>query len=187
MSLCHVLQAHNAEEFYSSLQTSKFSNYADVNGEKDVNELESDFDDALKETYKHILSICQSIGSLNYDFALIEESVKNIKEWKILFEKDTEHLQLDLICEDVIRTIQCAVSPFIINFPLYFPSMNLIDLLIFSPPQGELLNYCGEKNPGISSVFTQLRQLYVLLDMILAFGDNLMQDFLVMHSMVSVT
>ncbi|KAI3455601.1 hypothetical protein Pfo_012264 [Paulownia fortunei] len=152
-------KAHNAEEFYSSLQARKFSNNADVNGEKNMNELESDFDVALKEIYKHILGTFQSVGSPNYDFALNEESLENMKEWKILFEKDIEHLQLDLICEDVLRTIQSA---------------------------GELLSYCGDKNSCISSsVCIQLRNVYVLLDMILTFGDNLLQDFLVIHSMVS--
>lgn len=39
----------------------------------------------------------------------------------------------------------------------------------------------------MSSICTKLRQLHSLLDLILAFGDRIMQDFLVMHSMVSFT
>lgn len=109
------MQAHDAEESYSSAQARK-----DFSGERNINDFESDFDNALKETYKHISGVLQSIGSLSCDSALNEESLKNIKEWKTLFEKDTELLQLDLICEDVMRTIQCAVSSFIFNFLLFF-------------------------------------------------------------------
>ncbi|KAL0354500.1 UNVERIFIED_CONTAM: Midasin [Sesamum radiatum] len=151
-------KAHIAEELYSSLNARKSTNNANVNVEENISALESDFDDALKGTYKHIIDTFQSIGSLNHDSALTEDSLKNIKEWKILFEKDLQHLQLDLICEDVIRTIQCAE---------------------------ELLNYCGDENPCASTVCVQLRQLYGLLEMVLALGDNILYDFLDVHSMVS--
>lgn len=60
--------------------------------------------------HKHILDTFQSVGSLNYSPVLTGESLENMKEWKILFEKDIEHLQLDRLCEDVLRTIQSAVS-----------------------------------------------------------------------------
>nr|AMP82937.1 acidic leucine-rich nuclear phosphoprotein 32-related protein 1 [Catalpa bungei] len=153
-----LAKAHTAEEFYSSLQTRKLSN-ADVNDEEHTKELESHFDDALKGACKHILDAFKSIGSLNYDCALGEDSFKNMKEWKILFENDIERLHLDLICEDMLRAIQSA---------------------------GELISYCGDQNPHVSSsVSTQLRHLHSLLDMILAFGDNLLQEFLDIHSMVS--
>ncbi|KAL0415065.1 UNVERIFIED_CONTAM: Midasin, partial [Sesamum latifolium] len=151
-------KAHIAEELYSSLNARKSTNNANVNVEENISKLESDFDDAIKGTYKHIIDTFQSIGSPNHDSALTEDSLKNIKEWKILFEKDLQHLQLDLIYEDVIRTIQCAE---------------------------ELLNYCGDENPFASTVSVQLRQLYGLLEMVLAFGDNILYDFLDIHSMVS--
>ncbi|KAL2243207.1 UNVERIFIED_CONTAM: Midasin, partial [Sesamum indicum] len=150
-------KAHIAEELYSSLNARK-SNDANVNVEENISELESDFDDALKGTYKHIIDTFQSIGLLNHDCALTEDSLRNIKEWKILFENDLQHLQLDLICEDVIRTIQCAE---------------------------ELLNYCGDENPRASTVCVQLRELYGLLEMVLALGDNILYDFVDIHSMVS--
>ncbi|KAK4395085.1 Midasin, partial [Sesamum angolense] len=151
-------KAHIAEELYSSLNARKSTDNANVNVEENISELESDFDDALKGTYKHIIDTFQSIGSLNHDSALTEDSLKNIKEWKILFETDLQHLQLDLICEDVIKTTQCAE---------------------------ELLNYCGEKIPCAHTICVQLRQLHGLLEMVLALGDNILSDFLDIHSMVS--
>ncbi|KAK4427378.1 Midasin [Sesamum alatum] len=151
-------KAHVAEELYSSLKARKSTNNVNVNVEENISELESDFDNALKGTYKHMIDTFQSIGLLNHDSAPTDDSLKNIKEWKTLFEKDLQHLQLDLICEDVIRTIQCAE---------------------------ELLNYDGDKNPCASTVCVQLRQLYVFLEMVLALGDNILYGFLDIHSMVS--
>ncbi|XP_051115352.1 midasin [Andrographis paniculata] len=147
------VKAHTFEELYSSSQERKVSNIADVN----IKELESHLDDALKGTYTHVLGTLQSLSSLNPDFA-DGERLKNIKDWKILFEKDMEYLQLDVIHEDVIRIIQYA---------------------------DELCNYCGCNNPMVASVCAQLKHLYSLLDMLLAFADNLLKDFLCLHNMVS--
>ncbi|KAK4479548.1 hypothetical protein RD792_015065 [Penstemon davidsonii] len=153
-------KARIVEEFYSSLQRN--SNIVERNldlEEECINQLRSDFDIALKGTYKHILCTFQRVGSLIKDFAFTGEFLKNINEWKVLFERDIEHLQLDLIFEGVLRTIQSAE---------------------------ELLNYSADKNSSIfDSACTQLRHLYELLKMILAFGDNLLHDFLVIHDMVS--
>ncbi|XP_057771067.1 midasin isoform X2 [Salvia miltiorrhiza] len=151
-------KAHNAEESHLSSQARKSSVNADFSGEKDIKELESDFEAALLQTNKRILNILQSTGSPNYDSASTEQSQIKMMEWKIIFEKDIELLQLDLIYEDVTRTIQCA---------------------------GELLNYSGGKDPCVNSICTKLKRLHALLDMMLAFGDKVLQDFLVAHSMVS--
>ncbi|KAL1551716.1 midasin-like isoform X1 [Salvia divinorum] len=152
------LMAHNAEDFHLSSQARKLSKNVGLNGEKDINELESDFEVSLSQTNKRILSILQNTRSPNCDSASTEESQMKMMEWKIMFEKDIELLQLDLIYEDVARTIQCA---------------------------GDLLNYTGEKDPCADSICKKLRKLHALLDLILAFGDKVLQDFLVAHSMVS--
>ncbi|GFQ03816.1 midasin [Phtheirospermum japonicum] len=148
-----IAKARNAEGLYSSSEARKISN-----GGKNLNELECDFNVALKGIYEHIIRAFENVRSLNYDSALTEESLKNMKQWKILFEKDIEHLQLDLICEDVLKIIQSA---------------------------GDFLNYGGDNNSCISSVCIELKNVYVLLEMILSFGDNLLQDLLFIHSMVS--
>ncbi|KAG6397962.1 hypothetical protein SASPL_139412 [Salvia splendens] len=148
-------KAHDAEEFHLSSLTRKSSENADFSGEKDINELETDFETSLKQTNKRILSILQTTGSPNCDSSSTEQPETKMMEWKIMVEKDIELLQLDLIYEDVTRTIQCA---------------------------GELLNYSGE---SANLICTKLRKLHILLDMILAFGDKVLQDFLVAHRMVS--
>lgn len=115
------MQAHDAEEFHLSSRARKSSDEAGVSGEKDINELESEFDAALSQTNKRILSIVQSSGPEIDDSDSTEQLPTKMVEWKIMFEKDIEHLQLDLIYEDVTRTIQCAVSSCAISFLLLFP------------------------------------------------------------------
>ncbi|KAL2462441.1 ATPase [Forsythia ovata] len=151
-----------AEEFSSSLRARNLSNNKDGypnHREGNMIEVESCFSDALKGTYMRILDALQRVGSLKYDHALSDESLNNINEWKVRFERDIGNLQLVNICEDVVKTIQFA---------------------------GQLLNYYGERNASLcSSVGEHLRQLYILLDVVMAFGNNLLQDFLTMHGMVS--
>lgn len=114
------MQAHDAEEFHLSSQTRKSSENADFSGEKDINELETDFETALSQTNKRILSILQTTGSPNCDYSSTEQPETKMVEWKIMFEKDVQLLQLDLIYEDITRTIQFAVSSWTINSLLCF-------------------------------------------------------------------
>lgn len=112
---------------YSSWQESSFTNNTDVN----INEIESRLNGALKATQEHILGAIQHVGYLSSDFPVSEESLKNIIDWKTRFEKDIEHLQLDIIHKDVMRTIQSAVSCHFRHLVLIFQSVDPIDLLMF--------------------------------------------------------
>ncbi|XP_073126022.1 midasin isoform X2 [Henckelia pumila] len=150
-----------SEVYNSSLQEKDLPNSGDRNpdhGDQNVTELESDFNDALKGTCKNVLDVFQGVASLKCDSALTEESLIDMKKWKTLFEKDTELLQLDLICDNVTKTTKSAVG---------------------------LLNSCGDGDWSVTStLFRHLGHLYALLKAILAFGDNLLHDFLGIHSMV---
>ncbi|CAA3002691.1 Midasin [Olea europaea subsp. europaea] len=151
-----------AKEFYSSLRARNLSNNMDGDPnrhEGNMIEVESCFSNAIKGTYKHIHDALQRVGSLKYDHAVSADSLKNMNEWKIRFERDIENLLLVNICEDVVKTIQFA---------------------------RQLLNYYGERNASLcTSVGEHLRQLYFLLGVIMAFGDKLLQDFVTMHGMVA--
>ncbi|KZV19144.1 midasin [Dorcoceras hygrometricum] len=151
-----------SEEFYSSLQERNLPNSGDMNpdhGDGNVTALNLGFHDTIKATYKNVLGVFERVASLKYDLALTEESLIDMKKWKTLFEKDIELLQLDLICGDLIKTTKSAVIP---------------------------LNYYGDGSPSVSSTILsgRLRQMYPLLEAILAFGDNLLSDFLEIHSKV---
>ncbi|GFY97181.1 midasin-like protein [Actinidia rufa] len=52
---------------------------------------------------------------------------------------------------------------------------------------GKLVNHCGKGNASLcAAVGAHLKHLYSRLDLILTFSDNLLNDFLVVHKMVSV-
>ncbi|KAK4348719.1 hypothetical protein RND71_031474 [Anisodus tanguticus] len=80
----------------------------------------------------------------------------NINAWKILLESATRHLQSDL-SDQLVKTIHLG---------------------------GELLNQYRTRNANsYSDVRAHVENLYSLLDVIIAFGDGLLHDFLIMHRM----
>lgn len=107
-------------------------------------EVETCFGNALKGTYERIHDSLQRVGSLKYDHAVSADSLKNMNEWKIRFEREIENLQLVNICEDVVKTIQFAVSSitasFLIDFSFYnFSNCFLPTDICFSETTFELL------------------------------------------------
>lgn len=51
--------------------------------------------------------------------------------------------------------------------------------------QGKLLNYYGNKIPGLCfKIETYFKHLYQLLDLVLVFSDGLLHDFLDVHKKV---
>lgn len=107
-------------------------------------EVETCFSNALKGTYERIHDALQRVGSLKYDHAVSADSLKNMNEWKIRFERDIENLLLVNICEDVVKTIQFAVSSitasFLLDFSFYdFFNCCLPNDICFSETTFELL------------------------------------------------
>ncbi|CAI9114384.1 OLC1v1015101C1 [Oldenlandia corymbosa var. corymbosa] len=126
---------------------------------KDASLYEVDFHDALKEIYKTILAAFRGMFLDKNKPTVDKESFGHIGEWKSFFEFDTQSLKLEIIRSGLMKLITVSV---------------------------ELLNRCMTTNPKLCSVvWSHLRRVYSVLNMILAFGDNLLQDFLVMHRMVS--
>ncbi|KAL6547365.1 hypothetical protein OROMI_023086 [Orobanche minor] len=155
-----LAKAKIAERLCNSQMNSKAVDGNSDDPKEHMDRLKSGFDAALKETYMHMFATFEQVGSPKYDVSSIEESLQNIKDWEILFKRDRENLQLELICASVMRTVQSA---------------------------GELINHRESDSSSISlSVCSQLRPLYVLLDKLLVLGDNFMLDFLITHRMVSI-
>ncbi|CAL5443785.1 unnamed protein product [Camellia sinensis] len=121
-------------------------------------ELETEFSEALKETYKHIVDALHKIVCWNSSDTAVE-SLGNITMWKIQFESHVADLHLDVICDAVVQAIICA---------------------------GKIVNHCGKGNPHLCvQVEAHLKHLYSLLDLMLTFSNSLLHDFLVVHRMVS--
>ncbi|KAK4269128.1 hypothetical protein QN277_022325 [Acacia crassicarpa] len=117
------------------------------------------FDEALSSTYGHIAEVLQKLCSSS-TILMAEESV-NITSWKLLFVDFVDNLRLDVLCERVFKTVAFGEKP-----------ANHSDDKIYS--------YCY-------TVGNHNRDLFILMDLILNFGDELLKNFLAMHRSVSVT
>ncbi|XP_058222016.1 midasin-like isoform X2 [Rhododendron vialii] len=149
----------------SSLEEYYYGHVQSVHNENDTNcraetvrALEAGFSEAVKETYKHIVEVFHSIGTWNSGDTFSVESLGKITLWKVFFETRVVNLKLDVICDAVVKAIDFAVK---------------------------LVNDCNE-SPHLSvHVGAHLKHLHSLVDLVLAFGQNLLHDFLVVHRMVS--
>lgn len=72
--------------------------------------LEARFGETLTRTYKRIMDAVQSVCSLSGGHTLLEESPGNISIWINRFMSNVANLQLEAICDDLIKTINFAVS-----------------------------------------------------------------------------
>ncbi|KAL7162677.1 hypothetical protein ACSBR2_043041 [Camellia fascicularis] len=146
-----------AEGYDCAVQSSNEDQVTSFPTEKTF-ELDTEFSEALKETYKHIVDALHKIVCWNSSDTAVE-SLGNITMWKIQFESHVADLHLDIIGDAVVQAIICA---------------------------GKIVNHCGKGNPHLCvQVEAHLKHLYSLLDLMLTFGDNLLHDFLVIHRMVS--
>ncbi|XP_052182550.1 midasin isoform X2 [Diospyros lotus] len=152
-----------AEDYESSIRGRNESRVEDEGTSchrEENTELEAGFGVALKETYKHIVTAFDRIGSWNNGDVIAVESLGNITTWKTLFESHVANLQLDVICDAVVKAINYA---------------------------GRLARHHGEGNHHLCLlVGVHLKYLHSLLVSLLNFGDCLLRDFLAIHKMVSV-
>ncbi|XP_043707635.1 midasin [Telopea speciosissima] len=119
-------------------------------------ELDAAFAESFKKTYKMIMEAFEKLGN---GYIHSEGSTGSLTLWKTLFESLTITLQLDLICDEVAKTISYA---------------------------GKLVNHAGYRDPNLcSQVGMYFNHLHGFLDLICGFGDGLLLQFLTMHRAVA--
>lgn len=97
------------DDYYGDLQSRHNENSTTCRAET-ARALEAGFSEAVKETYKHIVEALHSIGTWNSADTFSVQSLENITLWKGLFETYVANLQLDVICDAVVKAIELAVS-----------------------------------------------------------------------------
>lgn len=117
-----------AEEYLLALQA---RNYAENSSSVQwkISDLKAMFRGTLDETYKHILKALQCLCSSSDGHALPEESGGNITVSVKRFVALTENLQLNVICDDLTKMVNIAVS--CINFSLHNVFGSLFHTKIF--------------------------------------------------------
>ncbi|GMH22037.1 hypothetical protein Nepgr_023880 [Nepenthes gracilis] len=120
----------------------------------DFSEYEAGFNLSLHNMYKHTIDAFKKLAPWSGNHAP-EASLEEITTWKVLFEKFVDDLQLDYICEELVK--------------LMFYAAKLANV------------------PRLSSrVSMQFKNLKLFLDLILAFSDGLLHDFIAVHKTVAI-
>ncbi|XP_010261987.1 PREDICTED: midasin isoform X2 [Nelumbo nucifera] len=150
------------KEFYSILDLRNHTVIASEDGTASTEtfaELDSAFSESFKETLRTIMEAFGKIGLPSNGYTLPEESEGNVTLWKVLFESYAANLRLDLICDEIVKTLNHAKK---------------------------LVDHSGHQNTNLcSQIVTYLHHLRVFLEIVLNLGDGLLLELLAMHRTVA--
>lgn len=96
------------DEYYNSAMETRVHTQ-DVN---DVSKAEAEFTESLKKTCKHIVDGFDRVNSVNNKLDSTEDYLGNINSWQTLFASRVENLQLNSIHDELVKTLEFAVSVF---------------------------------------------------------------------------
>ncbi|KAG4379536.1 hypothetical protein GLYMA_16G004800v4 [Glycine max] len=131
----------------------------DIFCERNSVELNARFNEALMSTCQHLATVLQNL-CLPSNIPMVDESMVKIVSWESLFESFVTNLSLDILCQNLFKAISFGEK---------------------------LVNCCDDNNNSYLHVEAHFRNLHLLMDQLLNFGDELMKNFLAMHKSVSVT
>uniref|UniRef100_A0A6N2MX25 AAA+ ATPase domain-containing protein n=1 Tax=Salix viminalis TaxID=40686 RepID=A0A6N2MX25_SALVM len=124
------------------------------------NQLEADFDSALKKAHNLVMEALEKQISPGDGGFLSEESLENISSWEYLFKSSVQGLNVEELCDILLNIIICAKK---------------------------LVDQSGSETCHISfHIGRCFQHLHILLELILGFCDGLLQDLLAMHKTVSI-
>ncbi|OMO78608.1 hypothetical protein CCACVL1_14268 [Corchorus capsularis] len=123
-------------------------------------QLEAQFGDAFRESFRHVTDVLQKLGSLSNQGCQPEASLGSITEWESLFKSYNMNFGVDELCKKLLKTIHSAEN---------------------------LINHSGIT---VSSLCFQigalLKCIHASVDLILSFSNRFLEDFLAMHKTVSI-
>ncbi|KAI3727341.1 hypothetical protein L1987_67154 [Smallanthus sonchifolius] len=125
----------------------------------DISRAEVRFTESLRKTCKLIVDGFDRVNSVNNRLDPSEDYLGNINTWQVLFSSRAENLQLHAIHDELVNTLNFA---------------------------GELLNLFVNEETSLGLVEAQLKHMYSLLDLMINFGNGLLNDFMVAHSTLSM-
>ncbi|KAI7735795.1 hypothetical protein M8C21_000557, partial [Ambrosia artemisiifolia] len=146
------------DEYYNSALEER--NKSEKNHDaSDISRAEVRFTESLRKTCKQIVDGFDLVNSVNNRLDRSEDYLGNINTWQILLTSRVKSLQLHAINDGLVETLNSA--------------RNLMDLY-------------GNEETNIDLVEAQLKHLYSLLDLVISFGNGLLNDFMVAHSTLSM-
>ncbi|XP_076884991.1 midasin-like [Bidens hawaiensis] len=153
-----ITNSNLLEEYYKSALEER--NQSEKNHDAaNISRAEVLFTESFRKTCKHIVDAFDQVNSVNNRVDRSEDYLGNIATWQILFASRVESLQLHSIHDELVETLNFA---------------------------GKLIDLYGNKETSIVLVEAQLKHLYSLLDLLINFGNGLLNDFMVAHSTLSM-
>ncbi|GJX57623.1 hypothetical protein Tco_0287520 [Tanacetum coccineum] len=119
-----------------------------------ISETKARFTESLRKTCKHIVDGFKGVESVNDKYDPLEDYLSNINTLRILFASRVENLQLNIVHDELVKTLNFVVK---------------------------LTSLYGSEKISLSHVEAQLKYLYSLLDLMITFGNGLLSDFMVAH------
>lgn len=93
---------------------------------KNYSVLEAEFGGAVKKMFELIMDVLKKLCSLGNGCAVSGESLGNITSWEHLFKLFVSNLNVEELCDKILKTIFCAVS---LSYP--FSGMSHICVHLF--------------------------------------------------------
>ncbi|XP_048233780.1 midasin isoform X2 [Ricinus communis] len=122
--------------------------------------LDAMFGGALRKTFEVLVNVLKRQCSLSSECALSEKLSENITSWEFLFKSLVENLNVEGLYDNLLKTIFCAEK---------------------------MISRSGsEASPLSFHLGACFEHLHALSDLVLTFGEGLLQDLLAMHKRVSV-
>ncbi|KAK1434225.1 hypothetical protein QVD17_11144 [Tagetes erecta] len=152
-----IAQGNLLHEYYSSALEER--NQKKIHDAGNVSSAEARFTESLRRTCKQTVDGFDRISSINNGLDSSEDYLGNINTWNFLFASRAESLKLHTLHEELSKTLNFA---------------------------GELINLYGNEEPNLERVEAQLKHMYSLVDLMVSFGNSLLNDFMVAHSTLTM-
>ncbi|KAI3759776.1 hypothetical protein L6452_07827 [Arctium lappa] len=146
------------DEYYNSALEAR-NQSGNIKDADDISKAEAAFSESLRKTFKHVVDGFDRVNLMNNGIDTSEDNLGNINTWQFLFASRVENLQLHTVHDELVKTLDFA---------------------------GELMNLYGNEETSLCFVEAQLKHLYSLLDLLMTFGNGLLNDFMVVHRTLSV-
>nr|XP_043616414.1 midasin-like [Erigeron canadensis] len=129
---------------------------------QDVDEIlkaKARFNESLRKACKHIVDGFERVNLVNSVVDPSEDYFGYIDTWQVLFASRAENLQLHTIHDELVKTLDFA---------------------------RKLLNLYRNEDTSMILVEAQLKHLHSLLDLMITFGNGLLNDFMLAHRNLSM-
>ncbi|KAJ9568543.1 hypothetical protein OSB04_004509 [Centaurea solstitialis] len=146
------------DEYYNSALEAR-NKSGNIKDADDVSKAEAAFGESLKTTCKLVVDGFNRVNLMNSRLDTSEDNLGNINTWQSLFTSRVENLQLHTVHDELVKTLNSA---------------------------GELMNLYGNEETSLCLVEAQLKHLYSLLDLLITFGNGLLNDFMAVHRTLSI-